>query len=161
MNLLGLLSGRATWIILAGLCAALAVAAGGVVAQGRTIGKLQEQNTGLRNELAQKELDLQSCERTRDRLRESLESCLNEVRVAKEENDLARQSVDLLADRVRQTTEALTRERAALFRATPSCNELAALDINAVCPGIAHSLRDRAARMSAAREGTNANPGAP
>lgn len=161
MSLLGLPLSKGALIGGAALLLMLAAESGLIIGQAKTIGKLQEQNGGLRHELAQGQLDLQSCERTRDRLRTSLESCLKEVRVAQDENALARQSIELLSDRVHQTTEAVTRERAALFRATPSCHELATLDINGACPGIANSLRGRASRMSAAREGTNANPGAP
>lgn len=145
-----------------GVLALVATAEGGwIVGQAKTIGTLTEQNGALRHQVAQGALDLNSCTQTRDALRGSLEACVQEVQVARDENDHARQSIDELVRRIRQETQSVIRERTALFRASPSCEQLAHLDIDAACPGIAGSLRARAARMSAAREGTNANPGAP
>lgn len=161
MSLLGLPFSKGVLVGGAVLVLALAAVSGLALGQAKTIGKLQAQNKVLEQAARQEQVNFEACQATKIAQAKSLAACISEVRVAKDENDLARQSIDQLAVHIRETSESLNRERAALYRATPSCANLAQLDIAGACPGVARSLRERSRSMSTAREGTNANPGAP
>lgn len=160
MSLLGLPFSKATLIAGGLLLLGVIVQAGVIVGQAKTIGRLESQSRGQLAELAQCQTDLGASLVDRQAIQAAHLACMDEIRITKDENATQRQSIDQLAAHIRQESASVHREREVIYR-QPECRELAVLDIAAVCPDLASSLRARAIEVSAPREGGNPRTGGP
>lgn len=144
MSLIGLPLSRG--MLIGGALLVLTVMAEGgyIVGQAKRIGALEAANKNQAHQLAQSGLDLGVCLNTKQAVQEAHLQCMDEIRVTKDENAHQRESIEQLADHIRKESESVRREREVIYR-QPGCQELRELDIAAVCPDLARSLRARAA----------------
>lgn len=150
MSLIGLPISKGMLVGLA-ILAVIAAAEGGViVGQAKKIGALSMQVQTSQHALSQSELFLRGCQETKTLLFDANEACLAEIRVGKTESDNAQQTIDTLTTTLAERSKDVHRERETIYR-LPECEELAKLDLAKSCPGIAGSLRRRAADVSAPR----------
>lgn len=133
---------RLTGAIAAVLTVVAVAEAGYIVGQAKKAGRLE-------SELAHVRMELGACIGTQTALERAHTACMDEIRVAKEENAHARSTIEQLTESIRKGSADVRREREVIYR-LPGCAELRTLDLAAACPDLARSLRARAAEVSAA-----------
>jgi hypothetical protein len=130
---------------------AIAATEGGfIVSQAKSIGGLEAKNATQQHALDESGLDLEVCTVSKTALSEEHRKCMDEIRTWKNDAQVAKDKAANLNELLAQETASVHREREIIYK-QPGCAELAALDLATACPGLADSLRKRAAEVSAPR----------
>ena len=130
---------------------AIAASEGGfIVSQAKSIGGLEAQVDTQKHAIANAGLDLEVCTISKTAVTEEHTKCMNEIRTWKNDAQVAKDAAAKLNELLVQETASVHREREIIYK-QPGCAELAALDLASACPGLANSLRKRAAEVSAPR----------
>lgn len=130
-------------IVIALLIAAI-VAEGAIIVRvsgqhGATKAKLEN----LKRERDQCALDLATTQAALSAAQKSLNSCVAEIDVAKQNQAAAIESIDAFSRNLNAITAEVRKTRETIYEGA-DCNAFAKMDIAAACPDLARSLRERA-----------------
>jgi septal ring factor EnvC (AmiA/AmiB activator) len=134
-------------IVLAAMGAVIAGESALALHQSKKLGEAGRNQKFVERERDQSQQDLASLQLAFDAQKTAHEKCLDEVKVSVAENKSAVEQIAAFDAQLKATSGAIRSIRDKIYLEA-SCNALATIDINAVCPALAGSLRQRAAMQA-------------
>lgn len=135
-------------IVIAAMVAVISGLSAVVVRQSGKLGAMNAEFKRQKRDLDQSVADLGTLQLAFDAQKAAHEKCLDGVKISQADNTAAVEKITEFNNALRATSGEIRAIRDRIY-VEASCNALATMDINALCPALAGSLRQRAAQANA------------